>query len=128
MDTRDGVGVERGAVAPNSSVRLQVAGRNGIPSSGVTAVVLNVTVTGGTSDDYVTVYPDGSARPGTSSVNFAAGQTIANLVTVPVVDGAVDFYNHTGRQQIIADIGGYFTNTESGSRYRALQPARDGHP
>ena len=111
MDTRSGKGVRKGAVGPNAVVKLKVAGVGGVPASGVTAVVMNVTVTGGSAKDYVTVYPDGVSRPGTSSVNFGAGQTLANLVTVKVVDGYVDFYNYTGNEQIIADVSGYYSAT-----------------
>lgn len=45
-----------------------------------TAVLLNVTVTGGTGNGHVVVYPAGSPNPGTSNVNFVAGETQANLV------------------------------------------------
>ncbi|HUN31523.1 MAG TPA: fibronectin type III domain-containing protein, partial [Trebonia sp.] len=45
MDTRNGTGGVTGPVASVKSVSLQVAGVDGVPSSGVTAVVMNVTVT-----------------------------------------------------------------------------------
>lgn len=81
-----------------------------MPASGVTAVVVNVTATGGTARSFVTVYPDGSGRPGSSSVNFTAGETIANLVMVPVgADGKVDFYNSAGSVNLVADLSGYYT-------------------
>jgi len=76
----------------------------------VTAVVLNVTATGPTASSFVTVYPDGGTRPVTSDLNFTAGETIANLVVVPVgADGKVDFYNSTGSVNLIADLSGYYT-------------------
>jgi len=33
---------------------------------------------------YLTVYPGGTGRPGTSNLNFVAGQSIPNLVIVPL--------------------------------------------
>ncbi|MEU6755875.1 hypothetical protein, partial [Streptomyces sp. NPDC046685] len=76
---------------------------------GVKAVVLNVTATNPTQSSFVSVYPSGTTRSSASNLNFTAGQTIPNLVIVPVVDGKVSFYNHAGTVDLIADITGYFT-------------------
>jgi hypothetical protein len=94
-------------VGAGASISLRVGGVAGIPA-GVTAVVMNVTVTGPTAASYVTVYPDGQPRPGTSSLDFAQGETIPNLVIVPVLNGDVDFYNNAGTVNLIADITGYY--------------------
>jgi PKD domain len=111
LDTRSKVGVSTSTpVAANGTVVLQVAGVHGVPATGVTAVVMNVTATGPTTTGYVTVYPHGQARPTASNINFVAGTTIANLVVVPVVDGKVSFYNGSaGTVHMIADLAGYFT-------------------
>ncbi len=109
MDTRYGTGVAKQPVGAGATISLQVTGRGGVPSSGVTAVVMNVTATTPTAASYVTVYPDGQPRPATSSLDFSTGETIPNLVIVPVVDGKVDFYNLAGSVQLIADITGYYT-------------------
>src|SRR3954468_24456705 len=76
LDTRSGVGAPAAAVAPSTAVALQVAGRGGVPSSGVSAVVLNVTVTQPATKGFVTAYASGSARPASSNLNFVAGQTV----------------------------------------------------
>jgi hypothetical protein len=111
MDTRYGTGGVSGPVGPGATVSLQVAGADGLPASGVTAVVLNVTAVNPTTSSFVTVYPDGQARPGVSNLNFTAGETIPNLVIVPVgSDGKVDFYNRAGDVNLVADVFGYFTN------------------
>ena len=110
MDTRNGTGVAKAPVGPGGTVSLLVDGVDGVPSSGVTAVVLNVTATGGTAASNVTVYPDGVTRPLASNLNFAAGETIPNLVVVPVgTDGKVDFYNDDGDVNLVADLAGYYT-------------------
>ena len=49
MDTRLGTGVRKGVVNGGSSVSLPVAGHNGVPATGVSAAVFNVTVTGATA-------------------------------------------------------------------------------
>jgi alpha-tubulin suppressor-like RCC1 family protein len=97
------------AVAPDASVSFQVAGVGGIPA-GVSAAVFNLTVTAPESYGLITAYASGAPRPFTSNVNFSSGQTLANLVTVPVgTDGKVTLFNRSpGTTQIIADVSGYY--------------------
>jgi len=109
LDTRDGNGVVAGALDDEGERRVEVAGRGGVPATGATAVVLNVTATGTTGPGYVAVWPDGP-RPLVSTLNVAtAGQTIANLATVPLgADGAVRLFTQTGTH-LVADVAGWFT-------------------
>ncbi|MEW2135428.1 hypothetical protein AB0892_02260 [Streptomyces sp. NPDC005409] len=108
LDTRDGTGARAGAVGSGDAVHLQVTGTAGVPAQGVTAVVLNVTVTNPTQASHLIVHPHGVARPGVSNLNYTPGKTVANLVVVPVVDGWVTFYNNSGSTDVIADLNGYF--------------------
>jgi glucose/arabinose dehydrogenase len=128
LDTRKGNGAVQQAVPDHGSIDLQVAGRGGVPATGVAAVVLNVTVTAPSSDGSVVAYPAGSAVPVASNLNFAANQTIPNLVTVKLgVDGKVTLTNNSfGTVQLIADVAGYYlggTATEPGT-FVALPPSR----
>lgn len=91
---------------------LKVNGRGGVPSSGVMAVVLNLTVTGPTQAGNIVAYPKGAAVPNASSLNFVAGDTRANLVTVPVSsDGYVSIRNAVGQTHVIADVQGYYVGS-----------------
>lgn len=91
LDTRANLGTA-GPVGGGETIAIPVLGQAGIPSSGVSSVVLNVTVTDALGDGYVTVYPTGVPRPTASNINFPAGKTVANLVTVAVgTDGRVSF-------------------------------------
>ncbi len=122
LDTRGGLGAPKAPVGQNASIDLKVTGVAGVPADGVSAVVLNVTVTAPTAGGYVTVYPSGQAKPNASSVNFVKGQTVANLVVATVgTGGKVSFYNAIGSTQVIADVQGYFAG---GSQYAPLTPAR----
>jgi len=129
LDTRSGIGAPTGAVAPNSFVAVQVAGQGGVPASGVSAVVLNVTVAGSTGAGFVTAYADGTTRPTASNLNFVPGQIVPNLVVVPVsqVNGKVDLYNGSfGSTQLVADVAGYYvsgTPTAPGA-FGSLAPYR----
>ncbi|WP_370075936.1 N-acetylmuramoyl-L-alanine amidase [Streptacidiphilus sp. MAP12-16] len=124
LDTRNGTGGFSQPVGVNSMIALQVAGTATVPATGVTAVVMNVTATGGSADSWVTVSPDGPSRPNTSNLNFPAGRTVPNLVTVPVVNGKVDFYNAHGTVNLLADLVGYYTSTGGGSTLVSAGPTR----
>ena len=70
-----------------------MTGAAGVPTSGVAAVSLNVTVIDPIGAGFVTVYPCGD-RPLTSSLNFATGQVVPNAVIAPVSpNGEVCFYS-----------------------------------
>ncbi|WP_327263165.1 hypothetical protein OG444_18065 [Streptomyces sp. NBC_01232] len=125
LDTRSGVGAPAAKVGSGRSVNLKVAGRAGVPAAGVTAVVLNVTATNPTAGSFVTAHPHGAARPTASNLNFTAGRTVPNQVTVPVgADGTVDLYNHSGTVDLIADISGYYLEGDSGLRFTGVSPKR----
>ncbi len=76
-----------GAIATNGTRTFAVAGDFGVPSSAVTAVVLNVTAVGAKGRGYLTVYPAGQTRPTASNLNFVPGQAVPNLVEVGVGTG-----------------------------------------
>ena len=109
LDTRHGLR-GTGPVAPHGTLHLTVTGRSGWVPSGVSAVVLTVTVTQPTRAGNVTVYPDLTPEPLASNVNFVAGNTIPNLVMVePGTDGGVAFTNNSpGTVHLVADISGYY--------------------
>jgi hypothetical protein len=90
---------------------LQVAGRGGVPETGVSAVILNVTATDATAPGFVTVWPAGGGQPVASNLNVErVGQTIPNLVIVPVgANGAVSLFALKSLN-LIADVLGYFTD------------------
>ncbi|SCG48580.1 hypothetical protein [Micromonospora halophytica] len=132
VDTRTGLGVPAAAkIGPGQTVEFQVAGRGGLPSAGVGAVVLNVTVTGPTAASFVTAYPTGQARPNASSVNFPAGWLGSNNVTVKLgTGGKVSVYNRNGHTDLVVDVTGFYAadNTLAargmGSRYHPHPPHR----
>ncbi|WP_063831260.1 PKD domain-containing protein [Streptomyces sp. NRRL F-2664] len=124
LDTRNGTGAPAGMVQPYSSTRVKVGGNGGIPA-GVTAVVLNITVTNTSADGHITAFPEGTERPTTSNVNYKARQTVPNLVIVPVgKSGYVELANRGGMPvDLIADVTGYFSKTAS-SGYTPVTPSR----
>ena len=113
LDTRSAQG---GGLSPLGTESLDVTGAGAVPSaSAASAVVLNVTVTSPSTGGFITAYADQTTRPNSSNLNFIAGQTVPNLVVVPVgANGKVDFFNGSpGTTQLLVDISGYFTGSVS---------------
>ncbi|WP_425461032.1 hypothetical protein, partial [Leekyejoonella antrihumi] len=123
LDTRTGTGAH-GPVTAGATVNLQVTGQHGVPV-GATAVVLNVTVTAPTRSGFLTAWPSGTSQPPVSNLNYVAGETIPNLVVVPIgSNGKVSIRNSsTGTVQIIADQFGYYTPTAA-TTLTATTPTR----
>jgi hypothetical protein len=114
FDTRPGVDagtgvVPKGRMPAGSVLRVVVGGTGSVPSSGFSAVSLNVTVVDPTSAGFVTVYPCG-VLPLASNVNFAAGQTVANAVIAPVsAAGEVCLFTNVPTH-LLADVNGWFAS------------------
>jgi hypothetical protein len=124
LDTRTGNGAPVARLGPNATLSLPVTGRGGVPATGVTSVVLNVTVTEASAISFLTAWPAGAPRPLASNLNYAAGDTVANLVVVKVgTDGKVNLFNLAGSAHVIADVAGWYGGGD-GQRYSALTPAR----
>ncbi|MEV6210389.1 PKD domain-containing protein [Kitasatospora sp. NPDC051914] len=110
-------------MAGNTTSTMRVAGKAGVPAD-ATAVVVNLTADRPTANGYLTAYPHGMARPTVSSLNFRAGQTIANQAIVPVrADGSIDIYNFTGNTRVVVDVFGYYSETGKG-RFTPTTPTR----
>ncbi len=110
-EERTGTGGIPGPVGASTTINLQVAGRGGVPPSGVGAVALNVTVTYPTAPGYMTVFAAGSARPQTSNLNFVPGLTVPNRVIAKVgTGGQVSLFNVQGTLDLVVDVNGWFTD------------------
>ena len=109
LDTRSSLG----ATGPLSSGDVRtVALPAGLTGSPFEAVAMNITVTGATGDGYVSVWPSGEQRPGTSVLNYQAGHDVANSVIVKVSPGqSLDIYNFGGPAQVLGDFGGGWSAT-----------------
>jgi len=107
---RSGLGGYHAPLGPGASINVQISGHGGVPSTGVTAVAVNVTVTNTTASSYLTVYPTGVALPTASNLNWVAGETMPNLVHVPLgTGGQVTVFNFAGSADVIFDVDAYLT-------------------
>ena len=128
-DTRSGLGVTAGSLGPHTTRAIQVSGRGNVPSSGVSAVVLNVTATDATWGSFLTVFPGDRPLPTASNLNFSAGQTVPNRVVVRVpASGVINIYNLQGSVNVVVDVNGYYTDGSpasiDGGLFTGVQPAR----
>jgi LPXTG-site transpeptidase (sortase) family protein len=113
------------------TVEVGTASQAGIPSSGASAVALNVTMTRAQGEGYVTVYPAGRVRPGSSNLNAdKAGVTAPNHVQLATGTRGVSFYSYGGTD-LIVDIFGWFVGTPQSSTQAPPSnslPDADGFP
>jgi hypothetical protein len=127
FDTRPGqspdalVSVPKAKVGGDSVLRVQVTNLAGfVPSAGVGAVSLTVTVTDPVAAGYLTVYACGQ-RELVSSLNFVAGQTVANTVIAPLsANGSVCVFS-SAATDVLADINGWFA---AGHGFTPIGPVR----
>ncbi len=103
LDTRTGTGGVPGAVPADGAVVVDLG-------AGAAGAVLNVTAVLPAGRGYLTVWPaatDGScpvaARPLASSLDFTAGQVVANLAVTATTGGKVCIYTQS-RTHIVADL------------------------
>lgn len=111
------------AFAAGEKRTLRLGGRAGVPSNAV-AVLVNVTETGSAKPGYLSVAPTLTGTPKTSTLNYAAGDTLANRAFVALSGtGSVDVYSSSGGH-VVVDVVGWFGPGGSGLRFSALRPAR----
>ncbi|MGH9368943.1 MAG: hypothetical protein ACRD3M_14860, partial [Thermoanaerobaculia bacterium] len=98
------------ALAASADRTFALAGTCGIPAT-ARAVSLNITVTQPSSPGNLRLYPAGTALPLVSSINYRAGQTRANNVTMPLGEtGAIQVRcgQLGGAVHFIVDVNGYY--------------------
>ncbi len=124
LDTRTGNGAPLAPIGPATAIPVTVLGQGGVPLTGVTGVMLNVTVANPSAGGWLTVYPSGVSAPVASNLNFGARQTVANMVAAKLgPDGRIMVRNQYGFSHVVADVVGYYT-TQAGQRLLALPPQR----
>ncbi|MGD9702324.1 MAG: FlgD immunoglobulin-like domain containing protein [Acidimicrobiia bacterium] len=110
LDTRDGTGTG-GSTAPvgqQTFIDLQVSGQGGVPSSGATGAVINITATESSLPTFVTAWPTGEVRPTAASSNPRPGVAVPNLAYAKLgAGGKISLWNNTGTTHLVGDVVGY---------------------
>lgn len=99
VDTRHGIGAPSGRSQSWTVTTARYV-------EGAEAVAVTLTTVNPTAAGYLTVWPCDRARPDTSVVNFAAGQTVANSMVVPVADDGTICVASSEPTDLIVDLAG----------------------
>ncbi len=124
LDTRvDGrIGYFGATPSGGQTTAVRVAG-TGDPAvaDNASAVVVNVTITEPEAAGFVTVWPCGQPRPPTSNVDFAAGETVANLAIAAIgSEGSICLFS-SATTHLVVDVAGWMS---AGSTYRPVSAQR----
>jgi sugar lactone lactonase YvrE len=121
-------------ITPSAPLTFNVSDSGSpVPSTGVSAVVFNLTAIAPTANTVLTAYPGGSPRPIASNINLVAGAVVPNRVIVPVPHDCnatctVTIYNGAGSVNVAVDIDGWFTDNQGlqthGALFNAVVPSR----
>ena len=98
----------------------------GLPNTAA-AYSLNFTVVprNGSAVRYLTVWPQGTARPTVSTLNDPTGTIVANAAIVPAGNGGDVATYVTDNADLIIDVNGYFAASANGGlSFYALTPCR----
>jgi hypothetical protein len=97
-------------LASGSETAVAFRGHCGV-SAKARVVSINVAVTQPSVAGYLTLYPEGSARPLVSAINFGASRTRANNAVVALSDaGEMTVFCGlgSGSAHVIVDVNGFF--------------------
>lgn len=133
VDTRAATFVGGWSRVGASVIRVPIAGRTladdtVVPADATAVVFTLVGINLDNRENYLAAFPAGTPWNNTSNLNMAhRGDTIANLVTVRLGNGAVDVLANFSAD-IVLDIAGVYVPSASGreseGRYQDIAPAR----
>ncbi|WP_194506005.1 hypothetical protein [Actinomadura livida] len=122
----DGPVIDAGA-----TVKVKIAGKAGIPASGVASVAMNIAASGRTGTGQLIAYPSGVVMPDTTTIRYRQYFYSQNLVFVGVgSDGNVTLTNDSSSAvRIYVDAHGYSLSApgaQVGATFVPVKPERIG--
>jgi hypothetical protein len=110
-DTRDATkpaGYGPPSLAGGVPRNFTLTGQCGIAGT-AQAVSLNITVTNTLGPGFILIFPQGGAQPLVSTLNYVAGQTVANAAVVPLgTGGGITVIAGVSGTDLIIDTNGYY--------------------
>ena len=98
-------------LAASGVLNVTVDGNGGVPATGVSAVVLNVTAVNPSASGDLKVYPEGTTATVATNLNFAAGETLPNRVIVPVsASGQISITSDVATD-VLVDVSGWYSSS-----------------
>jgi hypothetical protein len=78
--------------------------------SDAASVAINLTVVDGSQPSFLVLYPTGTERPGTSSINWNGSGAVANQTSVKLPSNhSVTVFNSQGKVNVVIDLLGYYS-------------------
>jgi len=119
LDTRSAIGVStKTPLGANTYLSFPVLGKGGVPSSGVSGVVVDITAVSPTANGYLWLGPDDASYTNTTSnLNIVASSSPISNTAVSALgsDGKLKVYNRYGTTHIVVDVQGYYTDSTAAS-------------
>jgi hypothetical protein len=120
------------SISTAKQLDVLVAGKAGIPTTGVSAVVLKTRISAGTFKAYLAVGPGGQNSQ-IPSFSFNKGEMVSNFLTVPIGTGAAAGKVHlritAGKATVSLEaVGWYGPKANGGLVFHPTGPARYGVP
>lgn len=127
----NGTGAVAHPIGPGGVLTFNVSSSGSpIPTSGVLAVVFNLTAIAPTVSTVLTAYPGPGSHPTASNVNVNARAVVPNRVIVPVPSGCtaaactVHIWNGVGSVNVAVDVDGWFGTATSAAQFTSVIPGR----
>jgi hypothetical protein len=118
LDTRTGK-----PFAAGETRGVQVTGAPGVPTSGVSAAVLNIVAVTPSADGALTAWRAADTKPALPTVVFGAGRTAANRAVVALGgDGRIKVSNATGTTHVVVEVVGWLTDSTGGGAGGVVTP------
>lgn len=133
LDTRSAIGVTtKTPVAAGSYVSFPVLGKGGVPASGVSGVVVDITAVSPTTttSSWLWIGPSDAAYTAVNSnLNIMSGSGPISNSAVSAIgsDGKLKVYNSSGTTHVVVDVQGYYTSSTAASGpggFVAVNPSR----
>jgi hypothetical protein len=111
------------ALSAGAARSFTLTGQCGIVGSAV-AVSLNITVTNTLGSGFIKIYPAGGTVPVVSTLNYLAGQTVANAAVVPLgTGGGITVVAGVSGTNLLIDTNGYYGSTSGDGTNVFLGPS-----
>ena len=121
LDTRTGVGTPKVRLAAGGTLTLSLLGRAGIPTTGVGAVLLDVSASTPSAAGFLTTWPTGAARPAAPQVRYETTSPATGLVESRLGTGGAVTIHSTAQTDVLVDVVGWLP---TGADQVALGPTR----
>lgn len=114
-------------VGAGTTAEATVLGVGGVPVSGVSAVAVNISATGGSAASTLNAWPTGAVKPSTTAAVVPVTTSSTSMAIVPVGrSGRINIGNDLGSTDCIVDVVGYFrpVATTTSTKLATVTPAR----